>query len=163
MSSLYRLVYASKAKVDLGESGINLEIGRILTKSKRNNPKVNIGGVLYYANSHFFQVLEGDRSAVRSLYQKIIQDERHSDAQVLLEGAINQREFNDWSMHFIPAGSDIQLLLKDHGHKAFTPFEFSSALVEEFLTVLKDSGVYQRKPFSMKGLLSGWAKLAKAR
>ena len=71
MSQLYQLAYASQSNVSLGDKGINLEIGRILTKSKNNNSKKAIGGVLYYADGHFFQVLEGDKEAIESLFAKV--------------------------------------------------------------------------------------------
>ena len=55
MQQIYRLVYSSKANIKLGQSGINPEISRILLKSKNNNAKRMIGGVLYYADGYFFR------------------------------------------------------------------------------------------------------------
>lgn len=157
MSNLHQLVYASEATIGLGGKGVNLEVGRILTKSKNNNGKVSIGGVLYYADGFFFQVLEGDKAAIHLLYDKICKDERHAHAKILLERTIDSPQFSDWTMHFVPAGSSIRQLLKDYGLTHFTPFIFSEALNVTLVEVLSLNGKYtspeKTKP-SSKGLLS---------
>ncbi|MFT6113508.1 MAG: hypothetical protein ACJA10_000435 [Oleispira sp.] len=145
MSNLYQLTYASQANVGLDEKGVNLEVGRILTKSKSNNAQLNIGGVLYYADGYFFQVLEGEREAVQNLYEKIARDERHSDAKILLEGFIDNSQFFNWTMHFVPSGSSIRELLKDYGLSRFTPFIFSKPLVNTLIEVLSMNGQYISK------------------
>lgn len=143
MSQLYRLVYASQSTVDVDGTGVNLEIGRILTKSKRNNPKLNIGGVLYYGDGYFFQVLEGPRDAVTDLYNKIGLDERHSELKILTEGYIDRGLFGDWSMHFVPTRSQIRQLLAEHSFARFTPFLFSQVLLQKLIIVLSQNGQYQ--------------------
>lgn len=144
MQPIYRLVYASKANINLGTTGINPEVSRILLKSKSNNAKRMIGGVLYYADGYFFQVLEGDKSSVLSLYDKITQDERHANSQVLIEGEINRPQFANWSMHFVAADSGIRQLLADSGYRKFAPFEMTVSLVESLISVLSNNGVYER-------------------
>ena len=144
MQPIYRLVYASKANINLGTTGINPEVSRILLKSKSNNAKRMIGGVLYYADGHFFQVLEGSQSSVKGLYQKIIQDNRHSDSTILIEGAIDRPQFSNWSMHFVATDSGIRQLLADSGYRKFTPFEMTVSLVESLISVLSNNGVYER-------------------
>jgi hypothetical protein len=144
MTQVYRLVYASKANVMLGETGINLEISRILLKSKSNNAKANIGGVLYFADGYFFQLLEGEKSAVTSLYHKISADNRHSDATILIEGYTDQPQFSKWSMHFIAADSSIRQLLQDHDFRVFLPFKMPIPLIEQVIAVLGNNGTYER-------------------
>lgn len=144
MQPIYRLVYASKANINLGTTGINPEVSRILLKSKSNNAKRMIGGVLYYADGYFFQVLEGDKPSVLRLYEKIIQDERHSNSKILIEGEINRPQFSNWSMHFVATDSGIRQLLMDSGYKRFTPFEMTVSLVENLISVLSNNGVYER-------------------
>lgn len=126
MATLYRLVYASKSLVRAGENGIDLEIGRILSKSKRNNARQGIGGVLYYGDGYFFQVLEGPEEAVKGLYSKICEDQRHTQARILDEHAVSKRLYGDWSMRFIPKKSEVRHFLYQYGVSAFRPFEFSS-------------------------------------
>lgn len=136
MPNLFRLVYASEANVKNLKAGVNPEIGRILSVSKRNNTKRDIGGVLYYGDGYFFQVLEGDKEKVQGLYTKICGDLRHKNACILDTSLIENRLFADWSMQFIPNQSAIRKLLKERGFSRFTPLEFSSettrALVQHF-------------------------------
>ena len=145
MQQIYRLVYASKANIKLGQSGINPEISRILLKSKNNNAKRLIGGVLYYADGYFFQVLEGEKESVTRLYEKISLDDRHSTVQTLSEGFMANPQFSRWSMHFVPAESSIRQLLADYGFSKFKPLDMPSSVVEHLITVLSNNGIYERK------------------
>ncbi len=56
---------------------------RILRKSKANNPALGITGVLCFSEGIFLQVLEGGRSAVNRLYNRIAADPRHTDVELL--------------------------------------------------------------------------------
>lgn len=64
---------------------------------KRNNEN-NITGMLLYANSCFFQVIEGPNEAVDSLYEIIQHDDRHNTITKALDQEITERAFADWSM-----------------------------------------------------------------
>lgn len=136
MPNQFRLVYASEANVKNLKSGVNPEIGRILSVSKRNNARRGIGGVLYYGDGYFFQVLEGDKEPVQTLFSKICNDPRHKNAMVLDTSEIKRRLFADWSMQFIPNKSAIRKLLKEHGFRQFTPLDFNieitRSLVQHF-------------------------------
>ncbi len=156
MQPIYRLVYASEANINLGTTGINPEVSRILLKSKSNNAKRMIGGVLYYADGYFFQVLEGEEAIVSDLYKKISQDDRHSNVKVLIEGHIDKPQFSNWSMHFVAADSSIRQLLADHQFAAFKPFEIPVAVIEKMITVLSNNGAYERTANleSKEGLVS---------
>jgi len=70
----------------------------ILKKSKANNPKAGITGVLCYSEGIFIQVLEGGRGAVNTLYNRIVADSRHSDVVLLNYDEIDERRFAGWSM-----------------------------------------------------------------
>jgi len=155
MLNVYQLAYASQANVTQGEKGIDLEVGRILLKSKNNNSKLNIGGVLYYADGYFFQVLEGDKDAVCRLYEKLCKDERHSHVKILAEGFIDQPMFSNWSMHFVPTVSSIRQLLRDYDLNRFTPFSFSVPLVKKLIEVLSLSGQYTPDKVAIKKPASG--------
>ncbi|MDQ6638112.1 MAG: BLUF domain-containing protein [Pseudomonadota bacterium] len=93
---LVRLMYASRA-----DDGANAEtLAAILKRSKENNPKVGVTGVLCFcANARIFlQVLEGSRLAVSGLYNRISQDPRHHDVALLSYEEIGERSFASWSM-----------------------------------------------------------------
>ena len=93
---LVRLLYASRATKSVSEA----ELHAILKQSKAHNPTVGITGVLCFCMNAgiFMQVLEGGRSAVNRLYNKIAQDRRHSDVELLSYDEIAERHFAGWSM-----------------------------------------------------------------
>ena len=91
---LVRLMYASRAVPAVDQE----ELLAILKKSKANNPKAGVTGVLCFSEGIFIQVLEGGRSAVNILYNRIAADSRHSDVLLLNYEEIDERRFAGWSM-----------------------------------------------------------------
>jgi hypothetical protein len=93
---LVRLMYASRATAAVDAEAL----AAILRKSKEHNPRVGVTGVLCYcANANvFLQVLEGGRSPVSTLYNRIAQDPRHHDVALLSYDEIGERSFSSWSM-----------------------------------------------------------------
>ena len=76
------------------------ELVAILKKSKANNPKLGLSGVLCacFDSRVFMQVLEGGRTAVNRPYNRIAIDPRHSDVELLSYEEIAERRFAGWSM-----------------------------------------------------------------
>ncbi|MCL6414090.1 BLUF domain-containing protein [Aestuariirhabdus sp. Z084] len=138
MSCLLRLVYASKAAFENHDDsdGIDLEVAQILVQSRRNNPKQQIQGVLYYGDGHFFQVLEGPREKVQQLYRRITEDPRHTSATILSSAEIDQPLFNSWSMKYIPADKTVRQFLQYNGHLRFDPFTFDLAMIDRLVHFL---------------------------
>ena len=62
------------------------------------NDALAVTGLLLYTPSHFIQVLEGEQAAVRSVLERIYADSRHSAIRLVLEQAIEHREFDRWAM-----------------------------------------------------------------
>ena len=91
---LVRLMYASRALAAVDQE----ELLAILKKSKANNPKAGVTGVLCFSEGIFMQVLEGGRSGVNKLYNRIASDARHSDVVLLNYEEIAERRFAGWSM-----------------------------------------------------------------
>lgn len=91
---LVRLMYASRATESVNQD----ELVAIVRKSKANNPSIGVTGVLCYSAGIFLQVLEGGRSPVSALYNKIAQDRRHHDVVLLSYEEIGERSFAGWSM-----------------------------------------------------------------
>jgi hypothetical protein len=56
--------------------------------------------MLLYQNGTFMQMLEGEKQPVLNLYDKITKDDRHTGIHTVLEGDIEERNFEDWSMGF---------------------------------------------------------------
>lgn len=133
MSQLIRLVYASQSHNVPGRGALDSSIGSILSQSRRNNQKQQIGGVLFFGEGYFFQCLEGEKKQVEALYHKICQDPRHHNARILHTTTIKDRLFSDWSMKFVPTAEEVQQLLRQYGFQRFRPFEFPPQMVEELI------------------------------
>lgn len=91
---LVRLLYASRATHTVEQD----ELNAILRSSKAENPALGITGVLCFSEGIFLQVLEGGRSAVNRLYNRIVTDPRHTDVELLVYEEISERRFAGWSM-----------------------------------------------------------------
>lgn len=90
------IVYVSAAR----HAFTPAELEALLEKSRANNRRDGVSGVLIYRDGDFLQVLEGPEEAVRRTYARIARDPRHGGVIVLDESAITQRNFGDWSMGF---------------------------------------------------------------
>lgn len=91
---LVRLMYASRAADSVNSD----DLAAILKKSKTNNPPIGVTGVLCFSDGIFLQVLEGGRSSVSGLYNKIASDPRHHDVVLLSYEEVHERSFASWSM-----------------------------------------------------------------
>ena len=87
------------------------ELQLLLLKARSFNDAKGITGLLLHREDSFFQILEGDEAAVRELFASICEDPRHERVEVVAEGAITSRDFNDWQMAFIELdGQDLSAL-----------------------------------------------------
>ena len=91
---LVRLMYASRAADSVKPDGLNA----ILRRSTTHNPAAGITGVLCFSGEVFLQVLEGGRSQVSRLYNRIAQDPRHTEVVLLSYDEIEERSFAGWAM-----------------------------------------------------------------
>ena len=91
---LVRLMYASRAVPAVDQE----ELIAILKKSKANNAKSGVTGALCFSEGVFIQALEGGRTAVSKLYNRIAADARHTDVVLLNFDEIDERRFSGWSM-----------------------------------------------------------------
>lgn len=90
------LLYISSATHEMTDA----ELIDLLRKSRENNTRDGITGVLLYKGGNFIQYLEGPGSAVLSLHQRIAHDPRHKGMMTLLSGDLAERHFANWSMGF---------------------------------------------------------------
>ncbi|UAJ10613.1 BLUF domain-containing protein [Glacieibacterium megasporae] len=100
---LYRLVYYSHNAVTGDADTVATAITSILAKSQVNNQRVGVTGALMFNSGCFAQVLEGPRSAVEEVFERIQQDDRHGDVSLLAFDPVPTRAFEDWSMGFVGA------------------------------------------------------------
>lgn len=131
---LVRLVYASRATDAVGQE----ELLAILRQCKASNPSRGITGVLCFSEGIFLQALEGGRSTVNQLYNRIVTDMRHTQVELLSYEEISERRFASWSMGQVNiARLNPALLLKYSEKPALDPFSVSGkvslALFEELM------------------------------
>jgi hypothetical protein len=93
---MYSLTYVSSAVRLLSTK----ELDSLLSKSRLNNARLGITGMLLYKNRKFMQVLEGERDTVLGLKERIAADSRHCGLVVLLDSEKPERDFEEWSMAF---------------------------------------------------------------
>ena len=88
---MFYLVYVSMAAENISKA----DLLDILAKSRENNSKAGITGMLLHKDENFMQVLEGEEAAVRALYQRLLLDPRHRGILTLVEGEREERHFAD--------------------------------------------------------------------
>ena len=90
------VLYRSIARPGLDEDDLNV----ILTKARAWNQSVGLTGCLHHEGGMFFQWLEGPRSELFRLLDRIVDDSRHFNVTVLDQGLIDSRLFAAWEMKF---------------------------------------------------------------
>jgi hypothetical protein len=121
---LVRLMYVSRAVPALDHD----ELLAIVRKSKADNPRLGITGLLCYSEGVFLQVLEGGRGAVNQLYNRIVGDPRHTQVELLSYAEIGERRFAGWAMGQVSmAMLNPALLLKYSETATLDPYAVSGA------------------------------------
>jgi|TARA_R110002012_G_scaffold257437_2_gene437676 hypothetical protein len=100
-NNLYRLVYYSRNHVSFDDSLFTASVDDILARSRANNARDAITGALLFNAGCFAQVLEGPLGKVEQTFERIQQDERHSDVSLLGLDPIEHRSFPNWAMGFV--------------------------------------------------------------
>lgn len=141
MPQLIRIIYISRStfKPTGSNAGIEPNVGRILIKSRINNRRDGLVGVLYFGDGCFFQCLEGEQSAVENLYARLELDDRHKDMKMLSRENIKALSYSDWAMKFVPLEMQMTRLLKEWGFKRFDPYRFDSTMVRKVMDLLRTS------------------------
>ena len=92
---LKRVSYISKFSLPLTRD----EIEQLAADAADRNRELGVTGMLMSTGGIFYQVLEGPREAVNTLFQKIAADTRHKDVLVLnAQEDIEDRQFPAWAM-----------------------------------------------------------------
>jgi hypothetical protein len=101
--NLVHIIYCSSAtKMDFSP----LELEELLLKSRVNNARIGISGILLFNNGSFFQVLEGEKETVEALYEKISKDKRHDKTTKIIMEPIKERSFSVWTMGYPDISTD---------------------------------------------------------
>lgn len=101
---MIQLAYVSKASAPMNDDALMA----LLNKSRRNNFKRGVGGILLFRDGLFLQILEGKAADVDAIFAKVKQDPRHYDLKELSREPISERCFIDWRMGFVTPEALIQ-------------------------------------------------------
>ena len=93
---LHQIVYSSAPAQKLMQSHLHM----ILRQARLNNKLAKITGVLVFVDGAFLQVLEGEETTIRRIFDKIRIDTRHKDVRVLSDASIDKRSFENWEMAY---------------------------------------------------------------
>ena len=94
--SLISIVYVSSARRLFSEA----ELNEILKRSRENNARDGITGLLLYSGGNFMQAIEGEAPAIEALKERISADPRHNRMTIVFREEIVGRRFGDWTMAF---------------------------------------------------------------
>lgn len=129
-----RAIYASKMSAHVGER----DIQEILDVARRNNQQHGLTGLLCFGSRQFLQCLEGPRDAVNKVYSSIIKDTRHTSIVLLSYLEVDDREFSEWQMGYVPESSMTrQVLAGAMGEGGFAPLKLNCDSALDFLRVVK--------------------------
>tara|TARA_B100001750_G_scaffold248564_1_gene281226 strand:+ start:17063 stop:18508 length:1446 start_codon:yes stop_codon:yes gene_type:complete len=93
----FELTYKSKAQLYLSDT----EVAELVANSDSANKKLGITGCLIHFGDEFFQLIEGPKSNVLKLFEKINDDNRHTNIELLWKGVRKERVFDDWGLILI--------------------------------------------------------------
>ena len=96
--NIYRLIYKSKP-FGYDQAILN----GILSDAINYNSKNNITGALICRDDIYLQLLEGPEYEVNLTFEKISNDDRHLEIDLLLKEYCNKRIFPEWNMKDDPA------------------------------------------------------------
>jgi hypothetical protein len=141
MQKLVQIIYISRSTFESTDAINKIEpnVVRILAKSRVNNRKNGLVGVLYFGDGAFFQCLEGDESAINTLFAKIENDPRHKDLKLISKKYISRLSFPDWAMKYAPLDEKMGKYLKENGYQNFDPYAFTPEMTQNILSLLIDA------------------------
>lgn len=123
---LHRVIYVSDAVGAVGTS--LLAIAEILGVSERNNRRDHLTGVLLGHNGRFLQAIEGARTDVDRLMDRLRRDPRHVNLRLLSDQPIAARMFGRWAMGHATAAPAMLALLNDKDLSAISSAKAEAVL-----------------------------------
>jgi Sensors of blue-light using FAD len=135
MQNFIRLAYISRA-AETEIEHIKEVNEQILSTARLYNKKNGITGILCFDNNCYYQCLEGAKEAVEQLYSKILHDRRHTDVKIVINEPITSLSFAGWDMKHAANVEWMIPLIRLHGHKNFSPYDFAENLFKDLLDFL---------------------------
>ena len=102
----YRLTYESHASLPEHPDARLAALHDILQSARRRNIHCGVSGVLLHNQKAFFQTLEGNKTEVEHVFERIVNDARHTQVRVLERKYARSRIFHSWSMAYVEFPAD---------------------------------------------------------
>ncbi len=93
---IYHLIYQSSATVRLDQK----QLMELLKLARLKNEGAGLSGMLLYRDGLYLQYVEGLRSDVYALLNRLKNDPRHQAIRIIRESILRHRLFSDWSMAY---------------------------------------------------------------
>ncbi|MFH6783964.1 MULTISPECIES: BLUF domain-containing protein [Methylobacterium] len=138
---IFRIIYKSTAAHPAEVMQGHGHLARLLADARRRNHAADVSGVLVYTGLGFFQVLEGPRAGVQSIFESILVDRRHHTLAVIEMDFIAERRFEGWAMGFLGTTRELDDRLNGVGLGPVGGPESLDRLLRRTLLVLVDSPI----------------------
>lgn len=95
---LHRMVLTARSEIDLGAGSLSGPLGFLLTACMKTSIENCLTGEMAWQGDQFFLVMEGERRPLLRFLASARRDARLSQMRRLEFSAIDQREFETWSV-----------------------------------------------------------------
>lgn len=149
---LSRLFYASTATAQCTPS----EVEKIIDAGCRNNAELDVTGTLCFENNYFLGCLEGSRENINAIFNKIVDDNRHTEVHLLELKEISHRYFEQYLTTFNPKHI-VKYVEDSNGIYEFNPYLLDNEhLAEAFHDTVETSETLTKpqQTEAKKGLLN---------
>lgn len=119
--TLYEVLYVST----MAEGQPLSIVAEIAARARRANAEQDITGLLIFDGQRFCQQLEGPKKAVLKLIERIRNDARHVNVEIVHHGSLPERRFKQFSLAFSTVEDEDALLRLERldGQAALAAFE----------------------------------------
>ncbi|MGY6560711.1 MAG: BLUF domain-containing protein [Luteibaculaceae bacterium] len=120
-STIHYLLYYSVLHTDSTDE----DLEDIFNRSIRNNIRNQITGVMIYQDGKFMSLLEGEKEALESTFNRISKDDRHQFLKILVSGKHQKRLYEHWRAFWNPlTNQDLYDISRLNNLENFVPQDY---------------------------------------
>ncbi|MEM1288900.1 MAG: BLUF domain-containing protein [Pseudomonadota bacterium] len=130
---LYSMTYISRAPEVRGEQR-RLFLNSIVKQADKKNLKTGVSGCLIHVDDFFIQLMEGPRGPLSETYNRIVNDERHHDINMVHAAPIVTRQFTSPSLAaFDIASHSNPVFLRYKVRPEFCPYQIAPHALSDLI------------------------------
>mgnify|MGYP000120767883 CR=1 FL=1 len=107
---MHVIAYTSESQIP--QAKLEKSLSEIEDVAQKKNSEMEITGALFYLNSRFLQIIEGEKAALEDLMKTLHHAPRHSDIVYLKDSPIEKRSMATWDMEIFNLETDKKQSLK---------------------------------------------------